>query len=93
MVDTKAGTFTITRKGGKEEVFTVNKDAKIEKADGSVGTLADIKAEEMVHGMRMKGAEGKSDVSKVVVGAREEKPKKAAKGEEKAADSKPAEKK
>ncbi len=89
-VDAAAKTFTTKNKDGKENVFSVTDKTTIEKADGSAGTLADIKADEVVRGTRIKQGEGKWEATKVIIGAKD---KKADATSAKPSDVKPADKK
>ena len=92
-VDKTAKTFTTKNKDGKENVFTVTDTTKIEKADGTAATFADIKVDEKVRGSRVKKGEGKWEVTKVTLGENEASAKKPAKEMEKASETKAAEKK
>lgn len=87
-VDAAAKTFTTKNKDGKENVFAITEKTKIEKADGTAGTIEDIKPEEVVRGSRMKTGDGKWDAVKVTIGAKPKKEAAAAPGE-----AKPEEKK
>ena len=69
-VDADAKTFTTKNKDGKENVFSITSSTKIEKADGSAGTIDDLKAGEPVRGLRLRSADGKWDAVKVILGAK-----------------------
>jgi hypothetical protein len=71
-VDASAKTFTIKYKDGKEAIVSVSDKTQITKADGSAGTMADIKADEMVHGSRTSKGENKWDAVKVTLGDKKE---------------------
>ena len=70
-MDSSAKTFTIKYKDGREAVVGVNDKTTITKADGSAGTMADIKADEMVRGSRVSKGENKWDAVKVTLGEKE----------------------
>src|SRR5207244_4378089 len=84
-VDAKARTFTTKTKEGKENVFTITEKTKIEKADGSAGTINDIVVDESVRRTRVKLGEAKWEVVKVTLGKKETSPKEPEKTSEKKA--------
>lgn len=93
-VDATAKTFTTKNKDGKENVFSVTEKTKVEKADGTAATLADLKADDVVRGSRIKLSEGKWEVVKLIIGAKDGDAAKAAKpADAKPAAAKPVEKK
>ncbi len=94
-VDAAAKTFTTKNKDGKENVFSVTDKTKIEKADGSAATLADLKADDVVRGSRTKISDGKWEAVKLIIGAKEGGAKKGGDKatEDKPADAKPVDKK
>ena len=69
-VNKAAGTFTIKTKEGKEHIYHITPDTKIEKADGPA-TIDDIKRDEIVRGSRIKLADYKWQAKKVIIGAKE----------------------
>lgn len=62
-------TFTITTKQGKAHVHTITSKTKILKDDAPVA-IADLKAEEIVRGSRLKLGEGRWEALKVIIGAK-----------------------
>jgi hypothetical protein len=69
-VNKAARTFTITTKEGKQHVFHITDQTKIEKADGAA-TIDDIAKDEIVRGSRLKLADYKWEAKKVIIGAKE----------------------
>lgn len=69
-VNKTAMTFTIKTKAGKEHLFHITPETKIEKADGAA-TIDDIVRDEVVRGSRIKLAENKWEAKKVIIGAKD----------------------
>ncbi|MHA3771885.1 hypothetical protein ACXR0O_10155 [Verrucomicrobiota bacterium sgz303538] len=65
-----SNTFTTRTKAGKENVFQITEKTKILNGDDTPATLADIKADEVVRGSRIKLADNKWEAVKVIIGAK-----------------------
>lgn len=66
-VDSSAKTFTITSKKGKSRVFKMTDTTEITK-DGQPATMADVTADQKVHGQYDKQADGTMEAKSVMLG-------------------------
>lgn len=64
------GTFTTRTKEGREHLFRLTPESKIEKADGPA-TIDDINPDEIVRGSRIKLADFEWEVRRVIIGAKQ----------------------
>lgn len=69
-VHNTSNTFTTRTKAGKENVFHITEKTKILNGDDTPATLADIKADEVVRGSRIKLGDNKWEAVKVIIGTK-----------------------